>query len=625
LKKARSKKKTVRSTPQKEFFLQKYISRKEFAALLIIMMGGFLLRLFYVIEISESFFIQSPVSDSLIYLEWAREIAAGSWFADRVFYMSPVYSYFLAVIHTIFSDTVFAAQVIQVFLNTINILLIYIAAKRIFSQQEAFISAVIAAVYSLFIFYTGLILIEVLHTFILSAFLIYLIRMKDEINKGEFLIAGLLFGLLILFRGNIILFLPVLLAWLYFRYERDLKKLLKPSGLFLLGVFLPLSFITLNNYLAEGDVVILTSNGGINFYLGNNPSATGIYMNPGEFRLETDLTGGLYAERVMGRELTPGEVSDFWFAKGFEYVRENPLDAARLFFIKLLLFFDDSENSQSASMDIGYFSENYSDILKIPLPGFYLIMLLAAAGIILSWEKRKKFDILLLFIIVYAAATALFFVTGRFRVPAAPMFILFSGAGIYRIYIILKGKEFRKLMRPAAAVIILIAMNITLTPSFTFSNYDALIHMGRAHYDNKEYDKAIEYYTQSLREQDDYATYVLLGNALAARGDLNNAMGAFLIAVERNPDYELGWFNLGALNIQLRNTDEALKNFKKVIEINPTFEDAYKNIGIIYYIQGDNELALEYFEKYLVYAKDEHTRYTVSRDIEELRKEMREN
>jgi tetratricopeptide (TPR) repeat protein len=615
------KKKKKKPVVKKSFFLSKYFSGQEFIILSFIAAAGLILRIIYINEISDAIYIKYPASDSLLYLQWGREIAAGSCFGDRVFYMSPVYSYFLALVSILSDNTVYVMQVIQALLNTATIFIIYYAAKRIFSQPAAYISASLAALYYIFIFYSGLILIEILHTFILSLFLLYLLKVSNEIKVKHFITAGLLFGLLILFRGNIILFLPVFLIWLYFRHNREIKNLLKPALLFLAGVFLPLIVVALNNYIAEKDFVILTSNGGINFYLGNNPDATGIYMNPKEFSLVTDLTGHNYAERQTGRDMTPGEVSDFWFSQGLQYIRENPLAAAELFIKKILLFIDDSENPQSAAMDSSFFAED-SVIMKLPLPGFYFIFLFAIAGILLSLHKSKEFNILLLFLLVYIIASALFFVTGRFRVPVTPIFVIFSGAGVSALYYIIKEKKFRLLVKPAVVVAVLLFLNFTVTPQFTFSSYDAFNHLGKVHYENKEFDKAIEYYSRSIELKDDYGTYTALGNALAAKGDFKKAWEAYTAAINRNPGYELAWFNLGSLNIQMRRHEEALSNFNKVIELNPSFEEAYRNAGIIYYMQGNYKKALEYFEEYLSFVKDENTRSTVQQDIEEIKRQI---
>jgi tetratricopeptide (TPR) repeat protein len=624
MKKAKSKKSIQKPPAKRISFLNKFFTDTELKVLSAIAAAGFILRLIFINEISDSPFIRSLASDAQIYFEWGKNIARGSWFGHQVFYMSPVYAYFLAVINLIFFDAVFAAQVIQALLNTINIFMIYILARRIFSVPAGYISAASAAVYSIFIFYSGLILMEILHTFFISVFLLLLLRMKDALNNKLFFGTGLIFGILVLFRGNILLFLPVLFIWLYLIYKDQVKLLIKTSVLFLIGVLIPVSLIALNNYIAEEDFLLLTSNGGINFYIGNNPSATGIYMTPKEFSLDTDITGKNYAEKMSGRTLKPGEVSDFWFGEGMEYVKENPSDAVRLFFTKFLLFFDEAENPQSASMDIQFFSTYYSKLMKFPFPGFYFFLLFAAAGTFLNRDKRKNFNILLLFLLTYAAASAIFFVIGRFRVPVAPVIIIFAGGGIYSLYTVIKGKKYFELLKPAAVIILLIIINIAVVPSFSFSNYDALNHVGKTHFEQGNYDQAIENYRKSLQLNDRYSTYLLLGNAYAAKKDFRNARTAFMEALKRNPRAELAYFSLGGLEIQMNKPAEALKNYEKAIELNPSFGEAYKNAAILYYMAEDYKPALDYFQKYLSYTDNENEKITVQRDIEELKKRLKE-
>ncbi len=113
---------------------------------------------------------------------------------------------------------------------------------------------------------------------------------------------------------------------------------------------------------------------------------------------------------------------------------------------KLLLFFDDQENPQSFSMDTGFYARNYSFLLKLPLPGFYFIFLLAVLGMALSSGRNKKILLLYLFIAAYVISIIVFFVVGRFRVGITPVLIIFAAYGISRTYELITGGAFKKLI-----------------------------------------------------------------------------------------------------------------------------------------------------------------------------------
>ena len=66
-----------------------------------------LLRLVYLWQISSGPMFDMLLGDAWRYDQWAREIVAGAWYGDRVFYQAPLYPYFLAVIYSLLGTYVF--------------------------------------------------------------------------------------------------------------------------------------------------------------------------------------------------------------------------------------------------------------------------------------------------------------------------------------------------------------------------------------------------------------------------------------------------------------------------------------------------------------------------------------
>jgi len=113
-------------------------------------------------------------------------------------------------------------------------------------------------------------------------------------------------------------------------------------------------------------------------------------------------------------------------------------------------------------------------------------------------------------------------------------------------------------------------------------------------------------------------TFVNLGNSLAKKKDYKSAEIAFNKAIERNPDYELAYFNLAFVYTQIGNFDLAIKNYNKTIELDPNFENSYRNLGIVYYIMEKYDLALEFFNEFLRVSADEKTKELVNKDIQNI-------
>ena len=69
-------------------------------------------------------------------------------------------------------------------------------------------------------------------------------------------------------------------------------------------------------------------------------------------------------------------------------------------------------------------------------------------------------------------------------------------------------------------------------------------------------------------------------------------------AISLNPTDPTLYYNVGVMNMEQKNGDEAIKNFKKAIELNPEYADAYNNIGKTIPIIEEMNKSLTDFAKY---------------------------
>jgi hypothetical protein len=145
-------------------------------------------------------------------------------------------------------------------------------------------------------------------------------RVDDGDGKGRalLLLAGLLLGYLCLFASKVaaLLFvLPVLLAWSGRKRAAVRTWMVAATCLLVLGAW------TTRNLVIFGEFIPLTSNGGINLYIANNPDATNGYMNVD--------TGG--------RPLHDGA---HFTMLAVDYILENPGTTALRMMKKAAMFFN---------------------------------------------------------------------------------------------------------------------------------------------------------------------------------------------------------------------------------------------------------------------------------------------
>ena len=617
-----SSKKNIISKPAPK---QRFISDIEYRNLALIILAALILRLIFFFELKSTPLFNNLFSDSRILSDLAQNIVnEDNWFGSIVFYMSPGYTYFLAAIYAVFGKDTGLVRLVQIVINCANVFIIYLLARELFSKNTAYIAAIIAVLYSGYIFYSSLILTEIIFVFFISVFLLLLVSGKNNHKKGYWLLTGLILGIAALFRGNILLLVFPAIYWIYSE-KKDLNlKTIIPSRIlfFCLGLLLAILPVTLNNFIAGKEFVLLSTNYGINFYIGNNENATGIYKIPDDIDLSMQPDGEKYAEKITGRNLTPSEVSGFWFSKGVDYIFTSPGEASLNLVKKFFLFLDEQENPQSFSMDSDFYAQNYSFLLKLPFPGFYFVFLFSIAGIILSYNKGRETRLLLLFLLFYILSIIIFFVVGRFRLGIMPLLIIFASYGIVSVFDLIKNKDFKKLLIPVTVTIILLIINIGFVPSYSFSNYDAYINLGNSSFESKNYDEALTYFNKSLELKEDAGTYVLIGNTLSVKKDVRGAFEAYKKAIELNSGNPLAHFNLGTLFVQTGDYNRALEAFSTTIKNDSSFADAYRNIAIIHYLQENYKESLYFFEKYLYLANDDQAKETVRKDIEEIKRRL---
>ena len=88
------------------------------------------------------------------------------------------------------------------------------------------------------------------------------------------------------------------------------------------------------------------------------------------------------------------------------------------------------------------------------------------------------------------------------------------------------------------------------------------------------------HYREALALSPEYAeAYNNLGDALARKNAVKEAVAQFEKAVELDPGYTVAHANLGMLLARTRQTDKAIVHLKKVVEAKPDAAEARRDLG----------------------------------------------
>jgi len=166
----------------------------------------------------------------------------------------PGYPLFLAAIFALLGKSDFPVRTIQILIDSLSVILIFLIAERIFSGFTALVAALIACLYpfSVIMSFTLLPATVALFISILAAYF----YSKKELKRSDYIISGLLLGLAALFRSQLIV-VPFFIS-LGFILGKGIKRGIKPLMYILISALLIISPWTIRNWKSFHKFVPLT-------------------------------------------------------------------------------------------------------------------------------------------------------------------------------------------------------------------------------------------------------------------------------------------------------------------------------------------------------------------------------
>ena len=558
-------------------------------------------RLFYLHQVVTTPVFKGLAMDAEKYDRFALFLLEGNFTHSDFIYLNALYPFFLALVYLISGHSHVAVAIVQAVIDTASCLLIYYIASAHINRRVGIIAAFMYTGYGIGIFYTGILLAPTLIVFLTLSSLALITTAVVNRKSVLFLIAGIAFSAAALGQPNLLLFIPCLALWLFFAGGKMPGKQSARAGLscFLAGSFLVLSLISARNYVIVRDFTPFLL-GGINFYIGNNPQATGSFMAPqgiSSSPVEEIKSSVRAAAQESGSALTPAQASRYWFRKGLSFLMGKPAEAASLYAAKLSLFWGKKE----IPVDIDYtLSRTFVPLLQLPFLSFGVIAPLALLGMLLSLAGRRHL-LLMLFVGSYMISVVVIFVTARYRLPAVPVLIIFSAYSIYRLAGMMRAREIKKLFM-AGIVLVACAAGVNhgsdrpspLAASRHFNN------LGTVYLEQEQLDKAFAAIQKALALDSQYeSARCNLGNIYLKRGMVEESIAAYTAVIKSNPQHAEAYTLLGAAYTQQGRLAEAIDVHTKALVLRPDFAEAHANLGFSYVKMGQLDKATAEFERAL--------------------------
>jgi 4-amino-4-deoxy-L-arabinose transferase-like glycosyltransferase len=559
------------------------------------------LRLVYLSQLDGSPLLTVLMGDARVYDQWAVRLADGEWMGTEIFYQTPLYPYLLGVVYLAAGHDPGVVRVIQAFLGAGSCVMLALAGRLFFSEGDGLIAAFNLPIYPPAIFFDGLIQKSSLDLFLTAAILALLGEFQartDERRRWTWLgTAGILTGALVLNRENAFVLFPVVALWLLVGL-RDAAPRVRAGwiALFAGAAFLVLLPVGLRNRHVGGEFVLSTSQLGPNFYIGNNPNASGSYESllPGRgdpIFERADATA--LASQAAGRALSPREVSRYWLQRSFAYIRTQPLDWVRLSGHKLLLTVNAKEISDTESLEA--YAESAPLLNAVRWLDFGILLPLAAFG---AWMYRRTWRRQLLLYLAGAGMTlaiAAFFVVARYRHPLTPVVILFAGAGVGSL---VRMRVSSLTWIPAVVVAGVFALVAHLPMHFVSDQ--TYINLGGHFLDSGRPGEALPWLRRAVSlDPSDPIAQESLAVALMKAGESNaaEAIPHFTEAVRLRPASMTTRINFGTALCGVGRIDEGLAQFQEAERLDPKSVEPLLMAARAHAAAGDFDAALVKLEQ----------------------------
>ncbi len=422
------------------------ISRRHLAILFVV---ALILTIGFLAVARDNPFVTGLTNDESFHVQEAESILHQGLVGQDAFYFAPLYPYLLAALFAAVGERITAVLAIQSVLGAVNVVLVLLLAWRVSkSQRVAWFAAGLTLLFGPYLMYQTLLLKTTLAVLLTSIALLLLFSALDHGTDWRWLACGLAFGLLCLVRGNVLIVLAFLFAGLLIEHRRG-RATPRWIALWLTGIALGILPATAHNAVAALDFVPTTYQGGTNFYIGNRRGASGTYasLRPGRGHpIQERYDAVTLAEEATGHQLRPSQVSSYWLGRGLAEIREDPAGWARLLAKKAFLFHSDAEITDV--IDYRVYRELSPALWAAPV-SFGMLAALAIPGMFL-FRRRPAAPMLALALVGSATSVILFFVFGRYRVPAVSLYILFAAVTLDWAIDVAARRSWRTLFTAAA-------------------------------------------------------------------------------------------------------------------------------------------------------------------------------
>jgi 4-amino-4-deoxy-L-arabinose transferase-like glycosyltransferase len=395
---------------------------------------GLILRLIFIFTFAD--YIEPKTWE---YGDIAHNIASGNGFSrinefsnalEQTSSHAPLYPFFLALFYKRIPASAqnILVLMIQALVSALSIIVFYKIAYIVFDRYAAVFTGFGMALYLPLIYYAGKFTPTVFFVFLIGAGILSMLYItKHDYIKG--FVSGIALGLALLCSPLAIAVIIPGLIYLLMQKLTHWKTICIMLGMVIL-IILPW---TVRNYNVHHCIVPITTQFGKNFWIGNNPKATGtdyykvLTHDNGDFILMTSTLDQETSDKLA--QMNEHARSVFFMKKGITFMQNYPGRFLTLLAKKCVYFWWFTPAEINGSIQ-AIKHRTLNMIVYVPL------LLLGLTGFILALHKHQKHSGL--FVLIIIALSSIYIITHvgliRYRIPIETIFIIFASHVISSLF-----------------------------------------------------------------------------------------------------------------------------------------------------------------------------------------------
>jgi|SRR5882724_480623 len=358
----------------------------------------------------------APVSDGALYDAFAQSIVAGRGYAFPDGTMTEYWpvgtSAIYALLYHIFGVRPWVVPVFQALIGAFIVGLTWRLARHAIGPAVAAVAAWLTAVWPLLIEFTTILASELLFiALVLTSLNIWMSR------RLPFAVRMILFGASVAASTYVrptallLLFIFLVMQWIV---DRDWRSLVMGSLLTVLTASLLFAPWAYRSVVLFDRFVLVSANGGVNLWMGNNPESTGGYMDLPDKKFPNEVDRDHY----YGREAV-------------NFILSHPLAYAKLSVWRAITTYDRETIGvvwNEKGLGSKYKDTSLVTLKRISSAYWWILLILGLIGITLVIRRRltKPLWPLLAAFAYFAAFPILTVAMDRYHVPVDPLLAIFA-------------------------------------------------------------------------------------------------------------------------------------------------------------------------------------------------------